>query len=188
MLTIIKRLLGERRDRQEMLNLRAAMGDMMRGIHTLLFLKDEEMGVLVRAKAGWRLRQLLENRFGVRGPDFLTSVHTDYELEQEGKLLDKLRPEGLAQLVTELGRLAERVPLERGDPEEWEDSGEATKNLAEVVALRLLSGWLNCKLVVHTSMNRKVVKEAQDWERIHYNYIQSQLRLLRGEEPRFGKG
>jgi hypothetical protein len=93
-------------------------------------------------------------------------VASDYDLEREGKLLDRVRPERLAQLATELGRLAGRTLLERGDPETWEHS-EDTKNVAYVIALRLLSAWLECKAIVHTSINRKVVKEAQDLEDLH---------------------
>jgi len=65
--------------------------------------------------------------------------------------------------VIELGRLAKRVCLERGDPNEWEGGAE-TANAAEILALRLLEGWIKCKAIVHSSVNRQVVKEAQEAE------------------------
>jgi hypothetical protein len=178
MLSAIKSLLRDRRDRQELLNLRA----MMVGIQRLIFPEDAMTGALVRMKTGWRLRQLLENRLGIMGPDFLEPVTTDDELEREGKILDRLPPQQLDQLAAELARLAERTLLERGDPEEWEDSGELTKNVATLIALRLLSGWLKSKSVVHTSMNRKVVTEAQDHEDLYYTDIKRLLRIFRGED------
>src|SRR6476620_3097322 len=154
MLTAIKGLLRNRRDRQELLNLRV----MMVQIQSLLFPKDEMTGALVRIKTGLHLTQRLENRLGIMGPDFLDPVNTDYDLEREAKLLDRLHPEQLAQLATELGRQAGRTILERGDPDTWEGGAE-TANAAHLFALRLLSGWLKCKSIVHASMNRKVVKE-----------------------------
>jgi hypothetical protein len=177
-LTAIKRWLKDRHDRQELLSLRAMMVD----IHALLFRENEVTGQLVRMKTGSRLRQLLENRLGVMGPDFLTGVDSDYELDHEGKLLDRLPPERLAELATELGRLAERILLERGNPETGDDSGESTKTVAAAIALSLLSGWLKSKAVVHTSINRAVIKEAQELEDLYFRDIQRLLRLFRGEK------
>ena len=177
MLSAIKGLLTDRRDRQEMLNLRATMAS----IHTAIFPENEITGAIVRMKTGLRLEQQLETRLGTMGPDFLNPVTTDYDLEREGEIFDRLPPERLAQLATGLERLVQRVPLERGAPETWED-GEDTKNVATIIALRLLSGWLKCKSIVHTSMNRKVIKEAQDLENLHYSHIRSLLRLFRGEK------
>lgn len=179
MLATIKRLLRDRRDREAMLNMRATMV----GIHQLLFPENEMTGALVRMKTGLALEQRLENRLGVRGPDFLEPVTTDYDLEREGKLLDRLAPERLDQLAADLGRLAGRTLLERGSPEEWdEDSGEPTANVAHLLALRLLSAWLKCKSIVHTSTNRAVIKEAQALEDLHFGHIRSLLRLFRGEK------
>jgi hypothetical protein len=177
MLTAIKGLLQDRRDRQEMLSMRATMV----GIQQLLFPENEKTGAIVRMKTGLHLEQHLETRLGIMGPDFLEPVTSDYHLEREGNLLDKLPPPQLDQLSAELARLAQRIPLERGDPETWED-GEDTKNVAALIALRLLSGWLRCKSIVHTSMNRKVVKEAQDHEDLYYTDIKRLLRLFRGEK------
>jgi len=177
MLKATKGFLKDRRDRQELLNLRA----MMVQIQSLLFPENPMTGQLVRMKTGLRLEQLLENRLGIMGPDFLEPVTTDYDLEREGKLLDRLPPQQLDQRATELGRLAQRVLPEQGYPEEWEDSGESTKNGATIIALRLLSGWLKAKSIVHTSMNRAVVKEAQDHEGLFYTDIKRLLRLFRGE-------
>jgi hypothetical protein len=50
MLTAIKGLFSDRRDRQELLNLRAIMVN----IHKLLFPEHAITGQLVRAKTGWR--------------------------------------------------------------------------------------------------------------------------------------
>jgi hypothetical protein len=178
MLNAINSWLRDRRDRQEMLNLRAIMV----GIQTLLFPENPITGELVRMKTGLRLTQLIENRLGIMGPDFINPISiTDYNLEREGKILDKLPPQQLDQLSAELARLAQRIPLERGDPETWED-GEDTKNVAALIALRLLSGWLKCKSIVHTSMNRRIVIEAQDHEDIYYTHIKRLLRLFRGEK------
>ena len=153
----------------------------MVGIQRLLFPENEVTGQLVRMKTGLHLEQHLENRLGIMGPDFLEPVTTDYDLEREGKLLDRLPPQQLDQLATELGRLAGRTLLERGDPETWED-GEDTKNVAHLIALRLLSGWLKSKSIVHTNMNRAVVKEAQDDEDLHFTDIKRLLRIFRGEK------
>ena len=159
MLTAIKGLLRDRRDRREMLNMRTMLVELQK----LLFPENEMTGALVRNKTGLHLTQHLESRLGIMGPDFITTVSTDLELGQEGELLDRLPPERLDQLAAELGRLAGRTLLERGNPEEWdEDSGEPTVNVAHLIALRLLSGWLKTKSIVHTSTNRAVVKEAQD--------------------------
>jgi hypothetical protein len=177
MLTAIKSWLRDRHHRQELLGLRATMA----GIQKLLFPQNPTTGALVRMKTGLRLEQLLENRLGLMGLEFFEPVTTDYDLEREGKLLDKLPPERLDQLATELGRLAQRIPLERGDPDEWKD-GEDTANVATIIALRLLSAWLKCKSIGHTSMTRKVIKEAQDLEDLHYSHIKSLLRIFRGEE------
>ena len=170
MLTTIKSWMSNRRDREAMLNLRATMVS----IHQHLFCENEITGQLVRLKTGLALEQRLENRLGVRGPDFFEPVTTDYELEHEAKLLDKLPPERLAQLSSELGRLAGRTLLERGTPEEWDDdSGEPTANIAHLIALRLLSGWLTSKSIVHSSMNRTVVKEAQALDDLHFGIFEA---------------
>ena len=176
MLTPIKNLLRNRRDGQEMLNMRATMV----GIQQLLFPENEKTGAIVRMKTGLHLEQHLETRLGIMGQDFLNPVTTDYDLEREGKLFDKLPPHQLDELSGELARLAQRIPLECGDPETWED-GEDTKNVAALIALRLLSAWLKCKSIGHTSMNRKVVKEALALEDLHFGHIERLLRLFRGE-------
>jgi hypothetical protein len=162
------------------------MGAMMVDIHTLLFPQNQATGQLVRMKTGLRLRQNLENRLGIMGPDFHNPVTTDYDLDRAGKLLDKLAPEKLDQLATELGRLAQRVTLEQGDPGTWED-GDDTKNVATIIALRLLSVWLQCKCIVHGSLNRAVIKDAEELEDLHYSHIRSLLRILRGEPAEFSR-
>jgi hypothetical protein len=177
MLTAIKSLLRDRRDRQELLNMRA----MLVQIDGLLFPKDEMTGALVRMKTGLHLEEHLNRRLGIMGPDFFKMVSTDFELEQEAEIIDRLPPERLAQLATELGRSAERTFLEKGEADTWE-GGEDTANVAALLAQRLLEGWLKCKSIVHASMNRKVVKEAQDHEELHFTHIKRLLRLFRGEE------
>jgi Superinfection immunity protein len=171
-------VLRNRRDRRVMLNMRA----MMMSLQKILFPENPVTGQLVGIKTGLHLERRLENRFGIMGPDFLNPVASDYELELEGKLLDKLPPQQLTQVATELERLAKRVCLERGDPDEWEGGAE-TPNAAEILALRLLEGWLISKSIVHTSMNRKVIKEAQENEDLYYSHIKWTLRLFRGEDP-----
>ena len=156
----------------------------MMGIHTLLFPQNETTGQLVRMKTGLRLEQHLETHFGIGGPDFLNPITTDYELGREGKLLDQLGPERLDQLATELGRLAQRVTLEQYDPETWED-GEDTKNVATIIALRLLSAWVRCKCMVHRSLNRTVIKDALELEDLHYSHIRTLLRIARGQPADF---
>ena len=179
MLTAIKGLLRDRRDRREMLNMRTMLVELQK----LLFPENEMTGALVRNKTGLHLTQHLESRLGIMGPDFITTVSTDLELGQEGELLDRLPPERLDQLAAELGRLAGRTLLERGNPEEWdEDSGEPTANVAHLIALRLLSGWLKAKSIVHTSTNRAVVKEAQDHQDLYFTDIKRLLRIFRGEK------
>ena len=179
MLTTIQGWLRDRRNRQEFLGLRVTMG----GIHTLLFPENPVTGQLVRMKTGLRLEQHLERRLGTMGPDFFEPVTRDHDLERLREMLDGLPPQHLDQMSTEYGRLAERVMLEQGDPEEWdEDSGESTKHAATVIAFRLLSGWLKSKSVVHTSLNRRVIKEAQALEDLHFGHIQSLLRIKRGEK------
>ena len=117
MLTAIKGLLRDRRDRREMLNMRTMLVELQK----LLFPENEMTGALVRNKTGLHLTQHLESRLGIMGPDFITTVSTDLELGQEGELLDRLPPERLDQLAAELGRLAGRTLLERGNPEEWDE-------------------------------------------------------------------
>src|SRR5688572_19274817 len=132
MLQSITSLFRNRRDRHEMENMRATQ----MGIQTLLFPEDQVTGQLVRMKTGLALVQRLENRLGIFGPDFREAVTTDYDLQREGKLLDQLHPAQLDQLSSELGRLAGRTLLERGNPEEWnDDSGEPTANVAYLIAL-----------------------------------------------------
>ena len=65
--------------------------------------------------------------------------------------------------------------------------GEDTANVAELISLRLLSAWLQCKSILHSSTNKKIIKEARDLEDLHYSHIQSLLRLFRGEDALFGK-
>jgi hypothetical protein len=98
MLIAIKGLFRDRRDRQELLHLRATMVQ----IHRLLFPEHEVTGELVRMKTGLHLEKRLENRLGIMGPDFFEMVTTDYDLEREGKLLDRLPPQQLDQLAAEL--------------------------------------------------------------------------------------
>jgi hypothetical protein len=81
-----------------MLNMRA----MLVQIDGLLFPKDEMTGVLVRMKTGLHLEEHLNRRLGIMGPDFFKMVSTDFELEQEAEIIDRLPPERLAQLATEL--------------------------------------------------------------------------------------
>ena len=114
-----------------MLNMRA----MFLALHPLLFPQDPTTGALVRIKTGGQLEEHLQRRFGIMGPDFFKMVSTDFELEQEGKIIDQLPPERLAQLATKLGRSVERVFLERGELETWiQDLGESTLNVATVIA------------------------------------------------------
>ena len=172
----ITNYLSDRRHRRDFLALRSTLAD----IHTLLFPESETTGALVRMKTGIRLSQYLENRLGLQGPDFGNPVTSDSDLEREANLLDKLAPEQLAKLSIEFGRRAERVLLERGDPQSWED-GEDTKNVASLIALRLLSGWLKCKFIAHTSTNRAIILDAREHEELHYSHLQRLLRLFRGE-------
>jgi hypothetical protein len=66
----IARLLKNRRDRQELLNMRATM---MR-IHALIFPEDPKTRAIVRMKIGLRLTQQLDNRLGIMGPEFLDPI------------------------------------------------------------------------------------------------------------------
>ena len=100
MLTVIKSKLKDRRDRQELIKMRAMMAD----IHRILFPEDESTGMLVRMKTGLHLQQLLESRFGIMGADFLDPVFTDDDLGRERMLLDRLHPDRLAELAARLGR------------------------------------------------------------------------------------
>jgi hypothetical protein len=88
MLTVIRSMLKDRRDRQELINMQAAMAR----IQEILFPEDESTGTLVRMKTGLHLQQLLESRFGIMGADFLDPVFTDDDLGRERRLLDKLHP------------------------------------------------------------------------------------------------
>jgi len=182
MLTAITGLLNNRRDRQAMLDLRCRMD----GIHALIFPKDEMTGALARMKTGLHLTKRLETRFGIMGPDFLDTVYTDDDLERHGEIIDKWHPDFLVQLSAELARQAGRTILERGDPDTWAD-GEDTANVAHLLALRFLSGWLKCKSIVHSSMNTTVIREARELEDLHYCHIQSLLRIFRGEASNFGE-
>jgi hypothetical protein len=177
MLNAIKGYMKDRQDRQNMLGMRTAMAS----IHIVLFPQDPTTGVLARMKTGLQLRRLLENRLGLMGPDFEEPIDSDWDLEREAKILDALSPEQHLQLAAHFHHLAERTFLEKGDPSEWEDSGVATKNVAYVVAHRLLSGWFLSKSIVHSSRNREVIKEAQALENLHYDHIRSLLRINRGE-------
>ena len=104
----------------------------------LFFPENPETGELVRMYTGVSLGEHLENRLGILGPDFRVSLATEDALEQEGKIFDKLPPERLAQVTTELDPLAKRLFLERGDPDEWKDA--EIENAAELFALRLIAG------------------------------------------------
>jgi hypothetical protein len=179
MLAVIKSKLKDRRDRQELIKMRA----MMTGIHRVLFPEDESTGTLVRMKTGLHLQQLLESRFGIMGADFLDPVFTDDDLGRERRLLDRLHPERLAELATRLDRSAERTSLDEGDPETLNDGPEAsTKDAAETVALRLLSGWVRSKGIIRTSTDKKIIEEARDREDLFFGHIQGLLRSFRGEE------
>lgn len=177
MLGIIKNALQNRRDRREMIHMRYMVGNM----HNVLFAQDAATGALVRMKTGLRLTQLLETHLGLMGPDYLNPVNSDYDLEREGEALDKLHPAQLNHVAAELGRLAERTVIEKGNPDTWED-GEDTANAANIVALRLVMGWLRCKAIVHTSLNRRVIQEAREHENLFYTDIKRLLRLFRGEK------
>jgi hypothetical protein len=178
MLQIIKGYMRDRQDRQRLLGLR----EMMMGIHELIFPENPEIGFLVRMKTGLRFEQLFEKRFGLMGPDFLEPVASDWDLEREAKILDELAPEHQVRLAIHFDRLAKRTMIERGDPDEWEDSGVATKNVSYVVVYRLLSGWFLSKSIVHSSASREIVKEAQALEDLHYGHIRSMMGIKRGED------
>ena len=159
MLKRTKRLL--RRDWWQMRKLRASM----RGMQTLLFPENEMNGFVLRGKTGIHLKQQLRTR--IDGSGLSAPLATDSDLERERELFDELPPQQLAQRATKLRRLADRIRLEKGDPE----------NVANLLTLRLLSGWLQCKFIVHTSKNEEIIKEAQELEQLHYSRIRSLLRI-----------
>lgn len=154
-----KRLL--RRDWWQMRKLRASM----RGMQTLLFPENEMNGFVLRGKTGIHLKQQLQTR--IDGSGLSAPLATDSDLERERELFDELPPQQLAQRATKLRRLADRIRLEKGDP----------ANVANLLTLLLLSGWLQCKFIVHTSKNEEIIKEAQELEQLHYSRIRSLLRI-----------
>jgi hypothetical protein len=168
-------LIRDRRYEKELTGMRATMAQ----LHKIIFPENPVAGQLVRMKIGLQLLQCFDNRFGLAGPEFSSPASADEVLEYEAALLDKLPLTQLLQLSAEFRRLAERVLLERGDPTEWEGE-EETKNAAEIVAFKLLAGWINCKFIGHTSRSRHVVVDAQAHEELHFDHIRRLLNLLRG--------
>jgi hypothetical protein len=81
-------VLKNRSDNRAMLDMRATM----MSIHKLLFPEDQKTGALVRMKTGLHLEQRLETRLGTMGPEFLNPISSDYDLEREETILDRLPP------------------------------------------------------------------------------------------------
>jgi len=174
--TRVQRLSGSTLShRAEMRHMRSTLGKIQN-----FFPKDSEVSALVRMSTAASLGGHLQNRLGIMGPDFRVSLTTEEALEQEGKIFDKLPPEQLAQIVAELDRLGKRLFLERGKPDEWKGSDEI-ENTGDLFALHLLEGWLKSKAIVHASMNRTIIKEAQTLENLHYVHIQKLLGVFRGK-------
>jgi hypothetical protein len=133
---------SDRSYRAELRDIRATLGKIEN-----FFPKDPETRAYIRAWTGTSLGVHLENRLGIMGPDFRVSLASD-PLEEEGKIFDRLPPERLGQITSELDRLVKRLFLERGNPDEWKVSDQI-ENTGDLFALRLLEGWLKCKGIVH---------------------------------------
>lgn len=121
-------------------------------------------------KTGFRVRQQLENRFGA---EFVTSIDSDEDIKREGTALDLLPPERLFQLAAELSHRADRAAIEQDE-------------LFPVIALRLLSGWIKSKAILHTSASRKIIDAAREHEQLFFFHLGNLLKLAKGQKLDLG--
>lgn len=59
--------------------------------------------------------------------------------------------------------------------------GRIEKDIAPVLAMRLLTGWLHCKVIARSSRKTAIVEEANALEDLFFGHIKNCIHAVRGE-------
>ena len=120
------------------------------------------------ARVGREIRKTLEHRFGWAHE---TSVNSDEDLRIEEKRIDSFSS-------SEITRLSLSVT---SDVEKSAKGGEA--EIAKTIALRLLQGWISCKITARNYVEPEIIRQAIEHEQLHLDHIRNMMRIFRGEQP-----
>jgi hypothetical protein len=153
-LDILATLFKNRRHRTELHHLREVLG-----AFADLTAADD---VALMIRIGTRIRTILERRFG---PDSETFVHSEADLKNQDRFVEDVPLARLQALARDLSGRA--------------DKAGAEEDIAPVVSLRLVSGWLNAKAIARESTNAPLVGEARELEARYFAHVNDLLGVIR---------
>lgn len=103
---------------------------------------------LTLVKTGSRIRRELENE------------NYELDLDEEDDAVDKWQLQRIIEAANKHTRTADHL-------------GETEEDIAPVLAFRLLSGWLRCKIIARTSQKKAIVEEALGCEKLFFSYMKN---------------
>jgi hypothetical protein len=118
--------------------------------------------VALMIRIGTRIRSILERRFG---PDSETFVHSEADLKNQDRFVETMALARLQTLARDLSGLA--------------DKAGADEDIAPVVSLRLVSGWLTAKAIARESTNAPLVAQARELEARYFSHVKDLLGVIR---------
>jgi hypothetical protein len=128
--------------------------------------EDPQNHVITMVRVGSHIRKSLEHRFGWARE---VEISSDDDLRSEEKRLDQFSKDELQSLSKRIDKAAN-------------DAGQK-EQVEKTIALRLLSGWLICKMMAKDTDDQKIIASATEHEEIYLSHIRNMMRILRGERP-----
>jgi hypothetical protein len=127
---------------------------------------DPQNHAIAMVRVGSHIRKSLEHRFGWARE---VEISSDNDLRSEEQRLDRFSK-------SELYSLSQKIDKEA-------NAAGQKEQVEKTIALRLLSGWLTCKMIAKSTEDQKIVVAAAEHEDIYLSHIRNMMRILRGERP-----
>lgn len=129
---------------------------------------NPEETALYMVHVGSHIRSALEHRFGWARETFIES---DVDLRAEEKIINSLSDKDMEKLLQRVTAGADASGKSGDD------------KIEKTIALRLLAGWITCKLMARNAKDEEIIRQVIEHERLHLDHIRNMMRILRGESP-----
>ena len=98
-------------------------------------------------------------------------------LEHEGRELDLIEEDAAADRM----KLDDLVERSAGFDRLGDKLGRTEEDIDPVLAMRLLTGWLHCKVIARSSRKASTIEEANALEDLFFGHMKNCVHAVRGE-------
>lgn len=117
---------------------------------------NQHIEPLTLIKIGSRIRRALEHD------------HRELDLIEEDAAADRMKLDDLVERSAGFNRLGDKL-------------GRTEEDIAPVLAMRLLTGWLHCKVIARNSRKVSIIEEPHGLEDLFFGHMKNCLHAVRGE-------